>query len=68
MEKQEKSRHDIEERVAKGFSRQIEEFEEAIMSIEEQKVGIYAKLNEALNTHNQVYILSFFFLKSIFSS
>jgi len=54
IEKQERDRLDIKQRISSGFDQQIQDFEEAIMSIEEQKLGIYNKLNEAVSIHNQV--------------
>lgn len=55
IEKQEKDWNEIEESVMENYRTQIQEFEEAIMSIEEQKMGIYEKLNEAARAHNEVF-------------
>lgn len=59
IEKQERDRLDIKQRISSGFDQQIQDFEEAIMSIEEQKLGIYNKLNEAVAVHNQVRFVLF---------
>jgi len=57
IEKQEKETTYIEQKISKGFSSQIQDLEDAIMSIEGQKLGIYSKLSEAMMTHNQVQCL-----------
>ena len=57
IDKQERDKEGIEKRVSQSYGKQIQEFEEAIMSIEEQKMGIYGKLNEAMHVHNQVHLL-----------
>ena len=55
IETQEKDWTEIEESVMENYKTQIQEFEEAIMAIEEQKMGIYEKLNEAARAHNEVF-------------
>jgi len=53
IEKQERDTFNIEQKVSKGFIAQIQDLEDAIISIESQKLGIYSKLSEAMMTHNQ---------------
>lgn len=54
LQKQEKEKSDIEKTINQEFEKQVEDLEEAMLSIEEQKLEIYAKLNEAILAHNEV--------------
>jgi len=54
IEKQDKERNGLEQRISKEFGQQIKDFEDAIYSIEEQKHSIYTRLDESMGIHNQV--------------
>lgn len=58
LQKQEDEKAEIEKTINHDFEKQVADLEEAMLSIEEQKLEIYAKLNEAILSHTEVFIPS----------